>query len=148
MSGAALNRSTATPLTWSAPVPPSWKANPRAPDGSSLTTNPSLGPDGVRVVVPDPGSKSAAAPTTPTTYTLPESSAATARATLSPDATAVSPIALAQTKLPLASSFETKMALEPVRLNVPGPGSKSAVPVNVPTVMTLPDPSAAIPTPS
>ena len=46
------------------------------------------------------------------------------------------PRAAANPKLPALSSFDTKMSLLPalVRLKVPAPGSKSAVPWNLPVV--------------
>ncbi len=100
----------------------------------------------VRLAVPAPGSKSAVFSKYPVVYTLPEASTAMPR----PWSSFVPPMALAHTKLPEESSFCTKMSLSPalVRLAVPAPGSKSAVPLNRPVVYTLPEASTAMRAPS
>ena len=67
-------------------------------------------------------------------------------ATDSPVAVAeVPPKFLAHTRSPEESNFKTNASLEPcgVRLVVPAPGSKSAVPEKDPVVYTLPDESTA-----
>jgi hypothetical protein len=55
---------------------------------------------------------------------------------LKPWSMLVPPHRLAQTKFPLLSSLETKTSSLPalVKLEVPAPGSKSAVPENLPVV--------------
>ena len=55
----------------------------------------------------------------------------------------------AHTKFPLTSSLLTKISAPPfdVKLKVPAPGSKSAVPSKYPVANTLPEASVAIESP-
>ena len=63
-----------------------------------------------------------------------------------PSSVPAPPIAFAQTKFPEASNFEIKISETPLRvkLNIPAPGSKSAVPLKDPIVNTFPEASIVI----
>ncbi len=76
-------------------------AQSKCPSGSSLEAKELIQPLAGRVTLPGPGSKSVSAENKPAVWTFPVASTATPR-------TDASLICLAQTKLPLASSFEMK----------------------------------------
>ena len=80
-------------------------------------------------MVPAPGSKSAVPLKSPVVYTLPDESSAI-------EVTVRLPICLTHTRFPDESNFNTNvlLLLEAVRLAVPGPGSKSTVPVKDPVM--------------
>src|SRR6218665_1406129 len=97
-------------------------------------------------LVPGPGSKSTVPLKNPVTYTFPAASVAMKL----PRSMPVSPKAMAHWKLPAASSLEIKISFLPAeaRVNVPAPGSKSAVPSKCPVVYTLPAASVVMELPA
>ena len=83
-------------------------------------------------MVPAPGSKSVVSLKSPVVYTLPDESSAI-------EVTVRLPIGLTHTRFPDESNFNTNVlslhdAQPAVRLAVPGPGSKSTVPVKDPVM--------------
>ncbi len=124
------------------PVPPMLLAQSKLPEASSLLIKISSPPAEVRLNVPAPGSKSTVPANCPVVNTFPELSVDIEFPLSSWDP----PILLAHKKSPLPSNLLMKTSSNPapVRLNVPGPGSKSTVPLNRPVVNTLPTRSIVI----
>ena len=119
--------STAMLLPRSIALPPRCRAQTKLPALSSLETKMSWLPPALdRLTVPAPGSKSTDPMKKPVVSTLPAASTAMPL----PASFPVPPIWRTQTKFPALSSLETKMSVFPalVRLLLPIPGSKSAVP--------------------